>query len=149
MVNRPVMTHDPSSHPTLPTCRAMSAETMKMPVPIMEPATIMVESNSPRLCCKPVLEAPAGEMAETGSAHISPREWFMVPVVHPNQDVCTPLTTLSEQCNLTENAPVKRSRPRSWHEPDNHPARFRKRSDRWRRRGYPSAPMGRGAGIRA
>src|SRR5262245_65263579 len=39
----------------------MSAETMKMPEPIMLPATSMVESNSPSRCRSPVgLGSPAG-----------------------------------------------------------------------------------------
>ena len=37
-------THATSSQPGLPTCRAMSAETMKMPEPIIEPTTTIVES---------------------------------------------------------------------------------------------------------
>ena len=49
MVSRPVMTQDISSHPALPSCRDISAATMKMPEPIIEPATIMVESKRPRL----------------------------------------------------------------------------------------------------
>jgi hypothetical protein len=43
------MTHESSSHPGLPTLRAISEETMKMPEPIIDPATSIVESNSPRL----------------------------------------------------------------------------------------------------
>jgi len=39
-----------SSQPAEPTSREMSAETMKMPEPIMLPATSMVASNSPRRC---------------------------------------------------------------------------------------------------
>ena len=38
-----------SSHPAPPTPRDMVALTMKIPEPIMDPATIMMESNSPRL----------------------------------------------------------------------------------------------------
>ena len=49
MVSTPVITHATSSQPGLPSSRAISADTMKIPVPIMDPATIMVESNSPRL----------------------------------------------------------------------------------------------------
>src|SRR5262249_14355679 len=36
-----------SSHPGLPTCLEISAETIKMPDPIIAPATIIVESNRP------------------------------------------------------------------------------------------------------
>ena len=44
MVSRPVTTHAPSSQPGLPIVRAMSADTMKMPDPIIAPMTIIVES---------------------------------------------------------------------------------------------------------
>src|SRR5437764_13549899 len=37
-----------NNHPGEPTCREISAETMKMPDPIIEPATSMVESSNPR-----------------------------------------------------------------------------------------------------
>ncbi|MNT63702.1 hypothetical protein D3C72_2015380 [compost metagenome] len=48
MVKRPVSSQMTSSHPGEPTCRAISAETMKMPEPIIDPATIIVESSRPR-----------------------------------------------------------------------------------------------------
>ena len=44
----PAMSHTTSSQPGAPTWRAMSAETMKMPEPIIEPATTAVASHSPR-----------------------------------------------------------------------------------------------------
>ena len=47
-VRIPVISQDASSQPGLPTLRDMSADTIKMPEPIMEPVTIMVESNRPR-----------------------------------------------------------------------------------------------------
>ena len=37
-----------SSQPVDPTCRAMSAETMNTPEPIIDPATIIVESTKPK-----------------------------------------------------------------------------------------------------
>jgi hypothetical protein len=43
-VSRPVTSHASSSQPGLPTSLAMSAETMKMPEPIIEPTTTMVAS---------------------------------------------------------------------------------------------------------
>ena len=46
MVRTPVITHATSSQPAEPTCRAISAETMKMPEPMMMPATIMMESTT-------------------------------------------------------------------------------------------------------
>jgi hypothetical protein len=39
-----VSSHAPSSQPGLPSVRDMSAETMKMPEPIIEPTTTIVES---------------------------------------------------------------------------------------------------------
>src|SRR5882757_2786102 len=47
MVSAPATAHATSSQPGLPMLRAISAETMKIPEPIMTPATIMVESNNP------------------------------------------------------------------------------------------------------
>ena len=62
IVSKPVIIQDTSSHPALPTSRDISAATIKMPVPIIEPATIMVESKSPRLrlsaSCRTSLMAP-------------------------------------------------------------------------------------------
>jgi hypothetical protein len=47
-VRKPAITQARSSQPELPTSRAISAATIKMPEPIIEPATIMVESKRPR-----------------------------------------------------------------------------------------------------
>ena len=47
IVNTPVTAHTTSSQPDEPTNRAISADTMKMPEPIIEPATSMVESSKP------------------------------------------------------------------------------------------------------
>src|SRR5712692_3410773 len=41
------MTQAMSRPPAVPVCRAMSAETMKMPEPIIEPTTIIVASSRP------------------------------------------------------------------------------------------------------
>ena len=41
------MAHATSTQPGLPRLRDISAETMKIPEPIMTPTTIMVESNKP------------------------------------------------------------------------------------------------------
>jgi hypothetical protein len=51
-VINPVISHTTISQPGLPTFLAMSALTMKIPEPIIDPATIMVESNSPNDCLK-------------------------------------------------------------------------------------------------
>ena len=55
MVSSPVTTQTISSQPAEPTWRAISAGTMKMPEPIIEPATIMVESSSPSSRTNPVV----------------------------------------------------------------------------------------------
>src|SRR5882757_274298 len=47
-VSNPLMTQAASSPPVDPVWRAISAETMKIPEPIIDPTTIMVESNKPR-----------------------------------------------------------------------------------------------------
>src|SRR6185503_18839812 len=44
----PVTSHAASSQPGLPMLRAMSAETMKIPEPIIDPTTTIVESYRPR-----------------------------------------------------------------------------------------------------
>ena len=46
-VSRPVTSQTTSNQPGEPTCRAMIEETMKMPEPIIDPATSMVESSKP------------------------------------------------------------------------------------------------------
>src|SRR5438876_3645419 len=48
------MTQVRMSPPAEPTWRAMSADTMKMPEPIIDPATIIVESSSPSPRMNPV-----------------------------------------------------------------------------------------------
>src|SRR5690606_2250867 len=47
MVMNPVISQTPISQPALPTFLTMSALTMKIPEPIMEPATIIVASQRP------------------------------------------------------------------------------------------------------
>src|SRR5207302_8368183 len=41
------MTQTTNNHPGEPTCREISAETMKIPEPIIDPATSIVESSKP------------------------------------------------------------------------------------------------------
>src|SRR5262249_39371612 len=48
MVRAPVSNQATSSHPAPPTLRAISAETMKIPEPIIDPTTTIVESYNPR-----------------------------------------------------------------------------------------------------
>src|SRR4249920_1168739 len=49
MVMNPVMSHTSMSQPALPTFLTISALTIKIPDPIMDPATTMVASNNPKL----------------------------------------------------------------------------------------------------
>ncbi len=48
MVSTPVSSQATSSQPGLPIQRAISADTMKMPEPIIDPMTTIVASNRPR-----------------------------------------------------------------------------------------------------
>ena len=57
MVMMAVTTHAPRKRAGELVPRAMSASTRKMPDPIMDPATMAVELNSPRLCTNPVVLA--------------------------------------------------------------------------------------------
>src|SRR5438067_1905203 len=47
IVRTPVTTQAISSQPGLPSCLAIAADTMKIPDPIIDPVTTMVESNNP------------------------------------------------------------------------------------------------------
>ena len=53
IVITPARPQTSSSQPDPPMSRAISAETMKMPEPIIVPATSMVASNRPRRCSRP------------------------------------------------------------------------------------------------
>src|SRR5215831_16930247 len=46
-VKIPVISHTTSNQPGPPTCLEISAETRKIPEPIIDPATIIVESSKP------------------------------------------------------------------------------------------------------
>src|SRR5215831_17535979 len=54
-VSTPVTIQTTSNHPGDPTCFEMPPETIKMPDPIMDPATIIVESSKPSPRMNPVL----------------------------------------------------------------------------------------------
>ena len=56
----PATIHAASSQPGAPTLRAMSADTMKIPDPIIEPTTTIVESYRPRPRLNSVSRAVAG-----------------------------------------------------------------------------------------
>src|SRR5262245_51276262 len=60
-VRSPVTTHTTSSQPGAPTCFEMPPETIKIPEPIIDPATIMVESSKPRPRMNPVCAFGAPE----------------------------------------------------------------------------------------
>ena len=47
-VSTPVITHESNSQPELPTSRAIDDDTIKMPDPIIDPATSIVESKRPK-----------------------------------------------------------------------------------------------------
>src|SRR5437899_7820576 len=64
-VSRPVTSQTTSNQPGAPTCRAMIEETMKMPEPIIDPATSMVESSKPR---------PRTNFSSAGGGEIIARE---------------------------------------------------------------------------
>src|SRR5438552_16783609 len=53
-VNNPVTNQTTSNQPGAPTSRARTAETIKMPEPIIDPATIIVESSKPSPRMNPV-----------------------------------------------------------------------------------------------
>jgi hypothetical protein len=56
IVRMPVIIHVKSNPPAEPVCRAISAETIKIPDPIIDPATIIVESSSPSSRTNPVFD---------------------------------------------------------------------------------------------
>src|SRR5262245_41908107 len=67
-VMMPARAQTVSSQPEVPTSRTISAETMKMPEPIMAPATSMVASKSPIRCWKPA----AGSIGSTATGRLPP-----------------------------------------------------------------------------
>src|SRR5882724_704003 len=80
MVKSPVTTQARSSQPAEPTWRVMSAETMKMPEPIIDPATIIVESQVPSSRTKPVdLSSAAGLTALAPAGPVS--DMAVLPLV--------------------------------------------------------------------
>ena len=53
-MSRPVTIQTTSNHPGEPTCLEIPPETMKIPDPIIDPATIIVESSKPSPRTNPV-----------------------------------------------------------------------------------------------
>ncbi len=76
------MAQTTSSQPAEPTCRVISALTMKMPDPTMMPATIMIESNSPSAlrnsCGAPCSLASDFEASSTVPGDWEVSEWVIV-----------------------------------------------------------------------
>src|ERR1700691_4219959 len=68
VVIRPLASHTTRSNPGLPTCRAISAETIKIPDPIIEPATIMLASRRPRLLTRRECRVTAAPFADSISS---------------------------------------------------------------------------------
>src|SRR5580658_2124811 len=63
MVSTPVKNHATSNQPALPIWRDMSAETMKIPEPIITPTTTITESKRPRPRAKVGSDGEAGGVA--------------------------------------------------------------------------------------
>src|SRR5437763_12784116 len=72
-----------SSQPAEPIRRPMSAETMKMPEPIIDPATIIVESQVPSSRTNPVDLSSAARPASA----------MVVPLLASSVAICAPDTT--------------------------------------------------------
>src|SRR5487761_526107 len=93
MVRIPVIAQVASRPPAEPVWRAISADTIKMPEPIIDPTTIMVESKRPRPRIKPCsLAIGAVEAAEAaGDAFMLPASSrrFRTPAAHarPPQEI--------------------------------------------------------------
>src|SRR5579884_3451007 len=67
-VMMPLTTHDSRKSPGEPTSRAISAATMKMPDPIIEPMTIVVQSSRPSPSTRPAAGARWAELSATVAA---------------------------------------------------------------------------------
>ena len=78
------MIHEASSQPGLPTLRDISADTMKMPEPIMDPATSMVESKSPRVRASSLFAEACMPEAQSSKPKCQPSLWLS------NQEIGTP-----------------------------------------------------------
>jgi hypothetical protein len=65
-VSTPATIHATRSHPGAPTLRDISADTMKMPDPIIDPTTTIVESKRPR----PRVNSVSSEVAAAPEAAV-------------------------------------------------------------------------------
>src|SRR6476469_4027473 len=70
-VRTPATTQLSMSQPLLPTSRAISPATIKIPEPIIDPATIMVESNNPSDRLSFCGAAESEVLPETGAAALA------------------------------------------------------------------------------
>src|SRR5436309_2448652 len=82
-VRTPVNAQAASNQPALPSVRAISADTRKMPDPIIDPTTTIVESKRPRprensVSRRVAVEEEAEEVAEGSIVGIM-TGWFSVP----------------------------------------------------------------------
>src|SRR4029077_14924644 len=92
-VSNPVTMHTTSNHPGDPTWRAMIDDTMKIPEPIIEPATSMVESNKP----SPLTSFSSATGASVTALAISnPLDWRRVN--HQPRDSCNAKKLLKSLC---------------------------------------------------
>src|SRR6266481_4590548 len=89
MVSRPVRIQVSSSPPAEPVCRDISAATMKMPDPIIEPTTIIVPSNNPIARTKPGSDL----------ALVSARG-CVVSAILPNASACRRVVSRSQQVDV-------------------------------------------------
>src|SRR5579863_561683 len=99
----PVIIQAASSPPVDPASRAMSAETMKMPEPIIEPTTIVVESNRPSPRTNPEVSVSAeGAVTVVVLASDNGR----LPILSPRLRV-----TLKHNCAAPSNLKSQRLKP--------------------------------------
>lgn len=96
MVSSPVMIHAVRSPPALPTPRAISAATIKMPVPIIEPATSIVESNRPSVRRRPPVSSSLGTSLVDTSTYEARRRLpgrfdpFRIALMPARREPCRP-----------------------------------------------------------
>src|SRR5580704_7529151 len=87
----PAATQASSNQPLLPTSRAISPATMKIPDPIIEPATIMVESKSPSVRLSSRGGQTLWESSPLFLAKLASSDWsnrYHRPRWRPRRNVC-------------------------------------------------------------
>src|SRR5438132_7573521 len=124
IVSTPVTSHAHSNHPGAPTCRLMSADTIKMPEPIIEPATIIVESSKPRPRTKPV--ALSVVVASEAGMRFS---WFDDSKLSGDARLCHDWPALQRETRpIAGEAPTDRS---GEYKEENAPLRMLRRAYAW------------------